>query len=71
MHNKVTFRIERLEDRAKREPDKELAQAMVDRCNKARVLVDSVALDGSWGVHNLKYTEMILLKAKDVLNETE
>ena len=49
--------------------DKSKAQEMVDKSKKARTLLDAVASDGSWGVHNLKYTEMMLLRANQLINE--
>lgn len=71
LYEKIKSRVDRYEERAVIEPDKELAQEMVDKSKKARVLLDAVVLDGSWGVHNLKYTEMMLLKAKDIINGTK
>lgn len=63
--------MDRYEERGAMEPDKEFAQKMVDKSKQARVLLNAVVLDGSWGVHNLKYTEMMLLKAKDIISETK
>lgn len=41
------------------------------KINQAQTILESVQADGSWGVHNLKYTESLLLKAKELLNEVK
>lgn len=69
LHVKIRARADRLQERAQRATDKELAARMLEKYNRARVLLDAVEADGSWGVHNLKYTEAMLLKAKDILIE--
>jgi hypothetical protein len=40
-----------------------------DKVKEARSLLESVRSDGSWGVHNLKYTEAILIKANEIAAE--
>jgi hypothetical protein len=42
-----------------------------DPMGEVRSILESVRSDGSWGVHNLKYTEAILLKAKKILSDIE
>jgi len=44
-------------------------KADAQRLGEVRSILESVRSDGSWGVHNLKYTEAMLLKAKALLNE--
>jgi hypothetical protein len=51
--------------------DEESKKASTDKIDRARSILESVKADGSWGVHNLKYTESLLLDAKKVLNEIE
>lgn len=41
------------------------------KIQQAAKILESVKADGSWGVHNLKYTEAILLKAKNLLSQVE
>ena len=38
------------------------------RIAKAKAILDSVKADGSYGVHNFKYTEAILIEANKILN---
>ncbi|MDH4202817.1 MAG: NapC/NirT family cytochrome c [Phycisphaerae bacterium] len=51
--------------------DKESLKTAQDKFARARSILESVKADGSWGVHNLKYTESLLLDAKQILNEIE
>ncbi len=44
---------------------------MSGAAKQVQTLLDTVAADGSWGVHNLKYTEAILLKANDIINQSQ
>ena len=39
--------------------------------SQVKAILESVRTDGSWGVHNLKYTESLLLEAKQLLNEIQ
>jgi hypothetical protein len=38
------------------------------RCRQARSMLDSIRFDGSWGVHNFKYTEALLLEADKMVS---
>jgi hypothetical protein len=51
--------------------DEQSRKAAQDKYNRAQSILESVKADGSWGVHNLKYTESLLLDAKQILNEIE
>ena len=46
-------------------------KAVADKIGRVRAILQSVEADGSWGVHNLKYTESLLLNAQKLLNEIE
>ncbi len=61
--------VDKFEIRNKFETDKELTLKINARVTEARAILESVSSDGSWGVHNFKYTETMLLKAKDLVNE--
>jgi hypothetical protein len=37
------------------------------RVRQARSILDSIRYDGSWGVHNFKYTEALLLEADKMI----
>jgi nitrate/TMAO reductase-like tetraheme cytochrome c subunit len=45
-------------------PNRELGR----RVEQARSILDSVRYDGSWGVHNFKYTEALLLEADKMIS---
>ncbi|MHC5100495.1 MAG: hypothetical protein ACYSOG_01530, partial [Planctomycetota bacterium] len=38
---------------------------------RAKEILDSIQADGSWGVHNLKYTETLLRQVNDMINQIE
>jgi nitrate/TMAO reductase-like tetraheme cytochrome c subunit len=71
LHNQVSGRLNELQDVAQTETDQNKAGELKSRIAQAKALVDSVEADGSWGVHNLKYTEAILLKAKEIIGEVQ
>ncbi len=65
LYQQVDQRIKQLEDRAQvRQSER---QTLLDKTARARVILDSVQSDGSWGVHNFKYTESLLLEAKRIV----
>jgi hypothetical protein len=39
--------------------------------DQTQTILNSVTADGSWGVHNFKYTERLLLDADGLLTELE
>jgi hypothetical protein len=43
-------------------------QELGRRVEQARSILDSVRYDGSWGVHNFKYTEALLLEADKMVS---
>ena len=49
--------------------DDESQKAAMNKLSQVQSILESVKADGSWGVHNLKYTEALLLDAKKLLNE--
>ena len=71
MYEKVSYKVDKLQERAQLKTDEQLAQEFQDKVKQARSILESVASDGSWGVHNLKYTEAILLKAKEIVSDTK
>jgi hypothetical protein len=44
------------------------ARELAPRIQQARSILDSIRLDGSWGVHNFKYTEALLLEADKMIS---
>jgi len=67
LYEQVSRKLDRLEEQAKLETDEKEAQALNDNVKQARSILDSISLDGSWGVHNFKYTEAMLLKANEII----
>ena len=71
LYENVSSKLDRLEEQAQLETDKQLAQELSNKAKKAGSILDSVSSDGSWGVHNFKYTEAILLKANEIIIEVQ
>jgi len=71
LYEQVRQKLDRLEEQAKTETDETIAQKLNDKIKQARSILDSVLSDGSWGVHNLKYTEAMLLKANKIISEVQ
>ena len=53
------------------DPEKTPNAGLIEKYNQARMILEAVENDGSWGVHNLKYTEAMLLKAREIISEVE
>jgi len=71
LYDKILARVDKIEQLARLETNQQLAQKSKDRAEQARAILESVANDGSWGVHNFKYTEAMLNKANGIVNSTE
>ena len=71
LYAKIEDQTNRLDEKSQNELDETLLAVMRQKINRTRQLLKLVADDGSWGVHNLKYTETILKNAKAVLTEKE
>ena len=67
LHKEVADRALRLEEFAEMQTDRQAAARLKARAKQARSILDQVSADGSWGVHNFKYTEAILLKARETV----
>ena len=71
LYDKILVRVDKLEQLAQLETNEQLAQKSKDKAQQARAILESVANDGSWGVHNFKYTEAMLLKANEIVSAKE
>jgi len=71
LYEQILARTDRLQDRAQLETDAQSAEKSLEKVRQARLILESVANDGSWGVHNFKYTEAMLLKANRTVLGTE
>lgn len=67
LFDRVSKRIALLEGELKVQTDGPARDDLNRRIQTARSVLESVSADGSWGVHNFKYTEALLLEAEKVL----
>lgn len=67
LYEQIVDRADRLEERAQLDTDAQSAQKSLDKVKQARAILESVANDGSWGVHNFKYTEAMLVRANELV----
>ncbi len=63
LYAQVEKRVKESELLALAQKDDTPAREFEQRVRQARSILDSIRYDGSWGVHNFKYTEALLLEA--------
>lgn len=68
LYAQVERRIQELEALAQAQSDPDRVQELGRRIQDAKTILDSVRFDGSWGVHNFKYTETLLLGAERMVS---
>jgi nitrate/TMAO reductase-like tetraheme cytochrome c subunit len=61
IHEEVSRKLERLKSR-------QLASSLKESIEQAQSILDSISSDGSWGVHNFKYTEALLRRADEIIS---
>ena len=71
LFNRVNNRLSELQNRARLETDGQAAKKLQESIRQAKALLESVEADGSWGVHNLKYTEAMLTKAEKIIIDAQ
>lgn len=71
LHGQINNRLKKIVNSLDFLTDKKKISEIKDKISQAKELSDSVEADGSWGVHNFKYTESILRKANEIINETQ
>jgi nitrate/TMAO reductase-like tetraheme cytochrome c subunit len=69
LYKEVSFKVDAFEERTQFETDHQLAQRLQQKIKQVRSVLEAVSADGSWGVHNFKYTEAMLLKVNEMINE--
>ncbi len=69
LYEQVNSRLSKLQNRLQSETDVKTVQKLEEANRQAKTLLESVASDGSWGVHNFKYIEAMLLKANGLITE--
>jgi nitrate/TMAO reductase-like tetraheme cytochrome c subunit len=68
LYEQVEKKVKESEDLAAAETDEARARELGRRAGQARSILDSIRYDGSWGVHNFKYTEAMLLEANKIVS---
>lgn len=68
LYDRVGNRLKIKLDSIDKLTDENKANELKQKIAPARELIDSVEADGSWGVHNFKYTESILNKANEIIS---
>lgn len=68
LYDQVDAKVTRYSALADAQTDDTARQRMRERVDQARKILDSVRFDGSWGVHNFKYTESLLLEAEKTVS---
>lgn len=64
LYERVDRKVTQFEELAQvQTADEQRAQELLQRAEQARAILNSIVFDGSWGVHNFKYTEALLLEA--------
>ncbi|MCP4607451.1 MAG: hypothetical protein GY845_01870 [Planctomycetes bacterium] len=71
LHEQVNNKLEKILSNLNYETNEKKAKESAEKISQAKELVDSVEADGSWGVHNFKYTESILRKAEEIISEIQ
>ena len=67
LYEQVDQKVVHLEELAQARDGQEDAQTLSRRAQQARSMLNSILYDGSWGVHNFKYTESLLLDAQKIV----
>jgi len=61
MHEETSRKLDRLKSK---QPTSRLKESI----DQAQSILDSISSDGSWGVHNFKYTEALLRRADEIVS---
>jgi nitrate/TMAO reductase-like tetraheme cytochrome c subunit len=68
LYEQVERKVKESEASVAADTNAEGAQELARRVQQARSILDSIRFDGSWGVHNFKYTEALLLEADKMVS---
>jgi len=68
LYDQMDRKVKQLEDLAGAQTDEARAQELGRRAREARSILDSILFDGSWGAHNFKYTEALLLEVDKAIS---
>ena len=71
LYEQVAEKVSQLEKTARSQTNKDTREQLESRIADAKAILKTVEADGSWGIHNLKYTEALLLKANTIIREAQ
>jgi formate-dependent nitrite reductase cytochrome c552 subunit len=71
LHAQISDKLEKTTSNINYQADENKVKELKEKIAQAKELIDSVEADGSWGVHNFKYTESILRKADEMISDTQ
>ena len=69
-YKKVNDRLGKLDTKLNKTEGKSYEKAVEENVKQVKAILESIQADGSWGVHNLKYTEAMLRNANDIITES-
>ena len=69
LHKQTAKKLNDLKTRARSETNKRKSAQLEERIQQAEKIIRTLEADGSWGVHNFKYTEAMLRKANTIIAE--
>jgi hypothetical protein len=67
LYEEINLKLDKLEERTQLETGEQL-QELRNKIEQGRLTLESVSTDGSWGVHNFKYTEAMLLRVNEMID---
>lgn len=70
-YEEVRLKVDDFEAQVRAISNQEEVQRLNNNIKQARSILESVAADGSWGVHNFKYTEAMLLRANELVTKVK
>jgi formate-dependent nitrite reductase cytochrome c552 subunit len=68
MYEQVDNKLNKLKSRAQNNSSTQTRSRLNVSIGQAQSILDSISSDGSWGVHNFKYTEAMLLQADEIVS---
>jgi hypothetical protein len=69
MHEQVSQKLKQIKARATSTSNEQTVAKLNQSIEQAQSILKSVSADGSWGVHNFKYTEALLIEADKIISE--
>jgi hypothetical protein len=67
MYEKVNRKLDQLKSRVRNTSSEQTASRLNESIDQAQSILESISSDGSWGVHNFKYAEALLIRADEIV----